>query len=401
MKIFNREGGFIRSLQGLISIGLIVGGIAGAFLLVALRSPPPKAEVRRSAALVGVVQAEPRPAQRRVVGYGTAEAARRIELRPLVSGEVVYVHPKLEVGGRIASGEELVRVDPRDYEIALENARAELVQAEFEYKLEQGNQVVAKREWSLLEKDIQSSELGEELVLRKPHLKAKQAAVNAARSRVKKAELDLERTKIFSPFDAVVLSESVEVGKYLSPQNPFAELASVDAFYVRVRVPRSDIEWLDATAGERAAEAKVVQDLGAGKAEEWSARFVRLLGDVEEAGRMAQLLVAVDNPLEARKPLLLGSYVRAELAGKTADNVYKIPQRALREGSVIWHVTPESKLAVSPVEVVFTQGEDVYVKGDLPPAVRVVTSSIEGALRGMLVEVAAPGARPEGDNEQS
>ncbi|MCB0345153.1 MAG: efflux RND transporter periplasmic adaptor subunit [Bdellovibrionales bacterium] len=387
-----REGGFMKNRQALLSLGILGGGLFIAWVLMAFRTSPPKAEAKRAAALVSIEEVSPIDVTRTISGFGTVEAVRDVEFRPLVSGEVVSVHPQLQVGGRIAEGEELVKVDPRDYEIAVESAKAALEQALFELKLEEGNQVVAKHEWGLLEGEVERSKLGEELALRKPHLRAKRATVNAAKSALRKAELDLERTVITSPFNAVVLEESVEAGKFLSTQNAFARLASTEAFYVRVRVPRSDLEWLDFDANSSGAlQVKVFQDMGSGHELEWNARFVRVLGDVDLVGRMAQLLVAVDRPLDSKEdPLLLGSYVRVEIPGKRVHGVYRIPRRALREGSVVWIVGKDNMLEVVKAEPAFSQKDWTFIKAELPQTARIVTSSIEGAMRGMIVEVALP-----------
>ncbi len=386
------ERGFFRSKQALLSLAILFGGAVIAWALMAFRTPPPKSEAKRAAALVAVEEVSPIDVTRVVSGFGTVEAVRDVELRPLVSGEVVHVHPQLQAGGRIAEGEELVRVDPRDYQIAVENARAALEQAVFELKLEEGNQVVAKREWGLLEGEVERSTLGEELALRKPHLRAKRAALNAAKSMLKKAELDLERTSIKSPFNAVVLDESVEVGKYLNTQSAFARLAATDSFYVRARIPRSDLEWLSEPAsGEEAVPVKVVQDTGAGSQLEWIGRFVRVLGDVDNVGRMAQALVAVDSPLDSHEnPLLLGSYVRVDIPGREVHGVYEIPRRALREGSVVWLVNDSNKLDVVRVSVAFAEKDKVYVEAEIPSPARIVSSSIDGAMRGMIVQVSLP-----------
>jgi len=134
----------------------------------------------------------------------------------------------------------------------------------------------------------------------------------------------------------------------------------------------------------------VIQNLGGGVQVVRTGQLVRLLGDVDPAGRMARALVAVKNPLESEggsSPLLIGSYVRVEVEGHEVDGVYQIPRRALREGERIWLVNGESRLDIRDVEVVFSKGDDVFIRGDFDTELRVVSSPLKGALRGVLLEV--------------
>ena len=64
--------------------------------------------------------------------------------------------------------------------------------------------------------DVQTSEIGRELALRIPHRQKMEAALEAARSRLKEAELSLERTTIRAPFNALVQNESVDLGQLVS-----------------------------------------------------------------------------------------------------------------------------------------------------------------------------------------
>ena len=116
-----------------------------------------------------------------------------------VGGEVVDISPGFIDGGLLQQNESILTIDPVDYELALVQSRSALEKARFDHKIELGRQDVAKREWELLKPEGEVSDLEKELALRRPHLKASEAALLAAESTLKKAELDLERTRIRSP----------------------------------------------------------------------------------------------------------------------------------------------------------------------------------------------------------
>ena len=92
--------------------------------------------------------------------------------------------PLLVIGETLDQGAALLQIDPRDYRVAMDEQRAALAKAEFDLKMELGNQAVAKREWSLLNPSAgEVNTLSRQLALRRPHLKEKRMALAAAKSR--------------------------------------------------------------------------------------------------------------------------------------------------------------------------------------------------------------------------
>ena len=382
-------------MRPIVIIGI---GVCLSSLLVFFRYTPPKTEANKIALPVSVISIQKQTKVVMISGFGTVKAKEQLDVRPQVSGHIVELHPALQVGGRIKQGEVLARIDPRDYQIAVDAREADLARAEFQLKLEKGNQVVAKQEWALLEEDIARSPLGQELALRKPHLKEKEAALAAAKSQLERAKLDLERTQISAPFDAVILSESIELGKYVNPQSTVVVLAGTAAAQVVARISRQELKWI-ATAEQRAPKATVIQTFGDGSAIEREGRFVRVLGDVDAAGRMAQVLVEIESPFDrtAGEPLLLDSFVRVEIAGREVADVFAVPRGALREGGRILIVDDGSKLGIRRVETVFTSGETSFVRGDLDTEQPVVISPVQNPLAGMLLEIINDEETPQSD----
>lgn len=369
---------------------IIAGGVVIALVLIALKPSPAKTHRKQVAALVSVIRAETTSVPAVIEGFGTVEAVQQLDLRPQVSGHIVEVSPNFQIGGRLAKGEVLARIDPRDYQIAVESQQAALANAEVELKLEEGNRVVAQREWKLLEEDLKVSNLGKQLALREPQLNQKKAAFKAAQSQLEKAKLDLERTVLKSPFPAVVLDENVEIGTFVSPQTMIGTLASTDEFYVHVRIPRNLLRWISFAedGSATAVNVKIIQQLGSDKTAQRQGRLVRLLGDVDKAGRMARVLVAVKNPLASQgsaPPLLIGSYVRVLIEGRDVEGVVKLPRSAIREGSRVWIADQENKLEIEEVEQVFSMDDYVFVRGDMVNK-RIIVSPLSVPLRGMLLE---------------
>ena len=86
---------------------------------------------------------------------GTVVPAESVTLQPQVDGEIVFVSDDLEPGGLLSAGDELLRIDPRDYELAVLQRESEVAQAQSTLRLEQGQQSIAKREFELLSESMQ------------------------------------------------------------------------------------------------------------------------------------------------------------------------------------------------------------------------------------------------------
>lgn len=376
-----------------ILCSLFILGIAFLFFFFLLNTSPhaQTEEPQTSVALVETLLVHPQEIQTSFTAYGTVRAQRELQLRPEVSGRVVQLSDDFLVGGLLEKNQTLLQIDPRDYEAAVDREKGLVAQARFDLQLEEGRQIIAKKEFDLLGTQLPNSKISEELALRKPHLEEKKAALQSAESQLQKALTDLERCTLRSPFNAVILSEDVEVGQILSPQTPIATLASTDQFWVQVSLSYSQLSWLEIPLeiGEQGSSATVIQELPSSQNREWPGYITGLLGDVDPAGRMVRLLVAVEDPFELnqskarRHPLLLGTYVRVDLLGPLLPQVFSLPRNALRDEESLWIKTPDHRLEIRPVKILLKQKDTVLLREGLTEGEEVIISSIPNAVEGM------------------
>lgn len=378
--------------------------LVGVFVASRLGSSRPMPEVApedERATLVRIMEAVPGPQSIRVEAMGTVIPARRLDLIPEVGGIIVEMNPNLVPGGFLKAGEIVVRIDPRDYEAAVKRARANLKDARLSLELEEGRQIIAKREWEAIYPTTQSAEASSRLALREPHLESARASLDSAASALEQAYLDLERATITAPFDSTVESESVEMGRLVTPQNIIATLVGAEMYWVQMSIPVGRLSWiaLPDTKGLGGAQALITHRVGPDATIERAGRVIRLLSDLEPDGRMARLLVAVDDPLRLDSgvgggtlPLLIGAYVSVEIDGRELENVYVIPRTAIREGDRLWIMNEDDCLSVREVEIVWRRKDEVLVADAIEPGERIVTSRIPTPIPGMLLRANDDGA---------
>lgn len=385
----------IRKIALTILAILVILAGGGAFGLILILTGPETIpqERRESATIVHTIPLTPQDKPVWVTAYGEVIPARKVEIKPQVSGQVIWQNTSLIPGGRLRENDELIRIDPTDYELELSEVKAELEEARFERDVESGRQVIAQREWKEIQQDLDVAEVNESLVLREPHLRRAEALIKQASNDIEVAELQLSRTTIRVPFNAMVVEESVEVGQLLNDGSTICELVGTDEFWIQVTVPFSMLKWIQFPDGDLpSAEATVLLDTGNGSRSTWKGKVLRLLSDLDPLGRMARVVVMVPDPLgmadgaKDRLPLLLGSYVEVNIEAGELENVLEIPRASLREGNKIWVVGEVPELRIIDCEVLWSLKETVLVSNNLDPGDKLIVSDLRVALPGMLVD---------------
>lgn len=393
-----------RIFNMLLCLVILGAGIAGASYLnktapKAMRKKPPRMDP-----LVRVESVQRTTEHAIVRAMGTVIPAMEMVLKPRVSGEVISTHPEFTEGGYLRKGTKVLQIDPRDYELAVAQRQSRVANAKYALKLELGHQEVAQREWELLKgnKPVKPADL--ELALRKPHLAKVRADLAAAEAELEQAKLDLDRTAVRVPFNAIVRSTKVEVGSQVSPQEALAELVGADEYWIQASIPVDRLKWIriPRRAGDSGSEARVIYGNGADGTSERTGRVFKLLGDLAEDGRMARVLVSVKDPLDisAKKsnysPLLIGEYVRVEIRGLEIKDVFKIPRTALRDNSKIWIAGDDDTLQIRSVEVAWRGPEFVLVRDGLKDQERLILSDLATPVAGMGIRIGPPGGGPPG-----
>ncbi len=390
-----------------IAVIILLVAVIAAFVLYKTSPKTKKTIPKRPVPLVQTVEVHPGREKVYVEAFGTVIPAQRITLQSEVEGRIIGQNPELMPGGLINKDDVVIQIDPADYELLIKEHRAEMEEAMFELELEQGRQVIASQEWKLLERDIKTSESGRSLALREPHLRLVKAKVEKAGSRLAAAELAKERTTIRAPYNTLVLEEFIDKGQLVSRQTPLATLVGTDQFWVQVSMPVSVLQRISfpKAAGQQSSEVHVIFEPVSGKEFVRSGHVLRLMGDLDPEGRMARILIVIDDPLnlhansqlqqgnkgqnkagvQGEERILLGSYVKVKIDAGFFDNVYSIPRQALREGDVVWIKDDEDKLQIRHVRVVWRLRDEVLVNADLKDSDKLILSRLQSPLPGIEV----------------
>ena len=205
----------------------------------------PKAAPQRQSAVVRILTATTGEAETFIRAMGTVSSSREVTLKARVSGTVISVSDRFVPGGRLAKGEVMLTLDPSDYEVAVKKAQSALLDAQAALAVEQGNQTIAREELRLLTETSGETVSQTDLALRKPQLQQAQAAVESARANLRQAQLNLNRTAMRIPFNAMILERSVNLGAYVSAGESLAFIADTDEYWVKAMVALDQVSWID------------------------------------------------------------------------------------------------------------------------------------------------------------
>lgn len=364
----------------IVFFGALVFSLAIFSSYQALQSDRKKDEKRTPGEVIDVIEVKVLQEKLKIRSSGIVEAVKKVQIRPFSSGVLIYLSPSLEIGKSVRKGEVLARIDPTDHIALLEEERANLKRAEYEYKVEIGKKRIAENEWKLIGSGMSVDPIGEELVLRGPQIENKKAQLLAAEKRLEKAERDLHRTEIKAPFDGIVLKDAADIGLSVTSDSEIAEILQTDHFRVIVSIPYEricNIACLSKDAMEN-RKAYVFQELGDGIIVVKEGVAVRLLGDLDPSGAMARAVVLVDDPLGleggkgAEVPLFLGSHVQVEIEGPDLGEVVKLPLSALNAAGEVNVLRSDGLLEPRKVDVRIVDGNIAYVSKGLQEGEKVV-----------------------------
>lgn len=306
-----------------------------------------------------------------------------------VPGRVVYVSPHLVAGGSFHKGDLLMRIEQKDYRLALTLAEASVKAAETNLRTTKEEAASAREEWLLLDKDSDKN-FGEPpaLLVKEPQIAQYKASLEAAQAQVEQARLNLKRTEVRAPFDGRVVSENVDLGQYLAKGGTIATVFSTEAAEINVYIEDKDLAWLDVpglTTQNKNGSAAVVKADFAGRQLSWEGRIVRALGQVDQSTRLVGVVVRVDKPYATLPPLAMGAFVKVDLIGHTLPQASLIPRAALHNNDVVWVVGDDGKLRFTKVLVARQEDDQALLNPGLPPGSKVVTTNLREVSDGMKV----------------
>lgn len=363
----------------LLILGIPVLAIVAAVAMMSLREAPAKKERVELDPLVDVLALDAMTVDFDVRSQGTVQPRTETILSAEVSGTISSISPKFIAGGVFASNEVLMRIDPTNYEVALDQAEARVTQRQIEYD----GAKKLKSQGYRAEAEYASAV----------------AALATAKAEQVRAQRNLQRTYIRLPYEGIVRSKEADLGQFVSPGTRLGVTFATD--FAEVRLPLTDLDLAFVTLPNAADVAEsggadgpgvVLSAVRRGKPTEWRAKIVRTEGVVDEKSRVTYAVARIDDPyrLHSDGPALpIGTFVSAEIQGTVAENVVRVPRSVVRGSDTIVLVDDQDTLRIRQVDVIRSDANYVYVAGTALAGTRVVLTALETPVNGAPVRIAS------------
>ena len=279
---------------------------------------------------------------------GVVEARTITDVIPQVSGRVIEVSPEFRAGARIQKGGLLFRIDPADYQLAVERTLAEIEAARSELALLEAQSMAERQVWNQQFPDRKIPDL----IAKVPQIAAAKARIHSAEAARQAAELSLGRTVVRTPFDARVLNTQLEVGQVVNTGSNVGSVFSVDSLEIAVPVSLQQLALIGNAIGQYAEITRV------GSADvALSGAVVRQAAALNETTRLGTLYVAA----EQSSSLMLGEFVGIQIEGNDAPQALRVPAASLTSRDQVW-VVNNGMLETRRVEVLGNDSDVAIVK---------------------------------------
>jgi len=425
--------------QRLIICGIVlVVGIVGMVALAGMKAPPAESELKERPLRVEVQSMAAEDVPVTIRGYGQVKTLNTVRITPEVSGRIVAVHPRLEQGEVIPSGELLFRIDDRDYRASLDEAHATVQQLEntvlrlgkelsiYRQRLKTlaRSQDLARDEHERLKRlfqedrvgtrsgmdnaeraansaSDQASQMAQAVTLYPVQIKEAEHNLAAARARMDRARTQLERCTVYAPFTGRIKQVAVELDQYVSPGATGLTLADDSVLEIQVPLDSRDVrEWLEFkhrighgdTAwfeGLKHVDCKIrwTEAMDDGY---WQGRPVRIVR-FEQQTRTLTIAVRVDGAAAQSNatgnlPLVEGMFCQVDIPGRVLRGIYRVPRWAVSYDQKLF-VVRDQRLKTVAVTVARIQGEEALISGGINPGDQVIVTRLVAPLENALLEI--------------
>lgn len=341
---------------------------------------------------IGKVSQKTMPVQ--VTAVGNVESITTVQIRAQVAGVVQAV--SFNEGDFVHKGQVLLTIDPRPYQVALDQAVATLAR---DKATAVNNRLQADRYLKLLAAGVVAAS---EVDSYTSAADSSDAVLKSDQAAIESAKLNLEYCTITSPIDGRTGSIMVKAGNLVKVADvPIVVINQVNPIYVNFTVPQQywSAVQQDMARGTLRVKATIPQDPGA--AMDGNLTFVDNSVDVSTG--TIHLRGTFDNPQNRLWP---GLFVSTLLTLSEDPNTTVVPAPAVvttQAGSYVYVVKPNNTVEQRSVFPSRTVDADTVIDKGVQPGETVVIDGQVNLVPGAKIEIknGGPGPAPAGPPPQS
>lgn len=331
---------------------------------------------------------------------GSTEGSREVEVRAQVGG--ILMRQNYMDGAAVKQGQVLFQIDPRPYQAALDQAKAQLQQA-------QAQLLSAGRNWKRVSALYQTQAIsGKDYDDAQGANEAAQAGVALAQAQVKTAQLNLDYTAVKAPISGITGQKIASEGSLITAgaeNSLLARISQLDPIYVDFSYPDADFmrqKALFTKCGidpDSQRHLETIMKFGDGTAypHKGYVDFTGMTVDRQTGTISARAIMP--NPDYAVLP---GQFVRVALQGLVCRGALLVPQDAVMQGpqgAFVYKLGEKNTAMIAPIKTLAPIGDKWIVESGLNPGDVVITKGVIKVMPGLPVNPEQP--KPADGAQQS
>ena len=314
-----------------------------------------------------------------------AQGSKETEVRAQVSG--ILLKRNYVEGTKVEEGSILFQIDPKPYELALNQANAHLAQAKAQY-------TNAKTQWKrteeLFKEGYASAKTRDEALA---NMSSLEAAVQLAQAEVDTAKLNLDYTTVTAPISGITSMEAQSEGSLISTTGLLTKIVQVDPIYVIFSLSENElISFRNMTEkgliknpqNKTEVVAKVRFSDDTIYEHEGTINFIN--PTIDEATGTVKLRAVFPNPDNKIKP---GQFLRLNMGGLTRINAVSLPKESVMQeagGSYVYRVNAQNEVELATVKTGLTTQDGKWIIDEgLNAGDKIITNSLLKLRQGVKV----------------
>jgi membrane fusion protein (multidrug efflux system) len=296
---------------------------------------------------------------------GSLEPWTRLPLMTKVGGSIEKVF--VQEGDQVKKGQVLARIETKEYQIAVDAAKASHALAEANF--------------------ARNKTLHSKGVAPQANFDEQQTQLRLAKAKVDEAELRLSRCLITAPMDGVISRLDAKEGLFLNIGDPVAEILAIDQVKAVVSIPESDL-----TAVRKLKQIELTVQALDNQSFVAPVHFLAPAPQTQAQAYRLELAVA-----NKEQRLLPGMFIRAHIVKQVEEQALAVPLYAVisRKDEQFVYVEEEGRVQRRNVEIGFLEGWQVFVRRGLEAGDRVIIEGHRSVEAGQRVQVVRSVTAPE------